>query len=179
MNDPEFLPDYLPNVAPRYGLKQLPQSFAQGEDGLIKVELSFNDGPLKLDEWSLTALVKKNVHAANILWQVDFGQHFYYEAEHKRYVVVLPAAASSLFLPGTYHLTVKGKQKTGTGVKVDRTVTLATVLFEITLDAASPNPKLSAETVTEVAFDPETGIYRITRSTVEPTVPKFVDISQS
>lgn len=179
MNDPEQLPDYLPNVAPRYGLKQLPQSFAQGEDGLINFELSFDDKPLKLDEWTLTAMVKKNVHAANVLWQVDFGQHFYYDSGHKIYTMVLPSVASSLFLPGTYHLTVKGKQKTGTGGKVDRTVTLATLMFEIILDAASPNPKLSAETVTEVAFDPETGIYRITRSTVEPTVPKYVDISSS
>ena len=179
MNDPEYLPDYLPGVAPRYGLKQLPQSFAQGEDGLVNFELSFNDKPLKLEDWTLKAMVKKNVHAANILWQVDFGQHFYYDAGHGIYTMVLPSAASSLFLPGTYHLSVKGKQKTGTGGHVDRTVTLATTLFEITLDAASPNPKLSAETVTEVAYDPETGIYKITRTTVEGTVPKYVDISST
>lgn len=165
------LVDYLPGLPKQYGIKQPAPVALQGED----VVLTF---PLKqvIDTklWTnFECHVKKNNYASNTLWLVKPGSGLTVTSGEFR--MVMPTAVSSLFLPGTYHVVLVGRQKPGEGSPLDRTTVLGESMFEIQLSAGSPCPKLSGDVTVAIETDPDTGQVTITRTGVEPTVPLNAD----
>lgn len=174
----EELPEYLPGMPAQYGLKQMNESFGQGESIILDFNLQFKDVPVRPNDWNLEAIIKKNTYANNILWSAKIGKYMF-EKRPGLYYVVMPADVSALFLPGTYHCSIKGKQKVATGDPFDQTVSLKDFTFQIELKAMSPNPDLHGETTYETFYDYDTGVYTVRRTSVEPTHPNPVDITQS
>jgi len=165
------LVDYLPRLPRQYGIKQPAVVALQGED----VVLTF---PLKqrIDTklWTnYECHVKKNNYASNTLWLVKPGSGL--TVTSSEFQMVMPTAVSSLFLPGTYHIVLVGRQRLGEGNPIDRITVLGESMFELQLSAASPSPKLSGDVTVAVERDPNTGQITIIRTGVEPTVPLNAD----
>jgi hypothetical protein len=172
------LPNYLPNIPAMYGIKQPAPEYSQGNDVVLEFELYFNGVPIiDLSGWKLEAFVKKSLKAQNILWKAELNYHFYQKDKRTNvFCVRIPADASSFFLPGDYYLSVVGTQRIGTGDLFDRKVTLHNAMFELVLDASSPNPRLSNSGVTAVIFDPLERKYTVTIEGTEPTEPDPVSL---
>lgn len=174
MNRPDIkdLPNYLPGIPRQYGLKQPSPKFSQGEDIVIRLNPLYEGKAIEDDKWALQAFIKKGPKAVNILWTGK--EHAGLFKDDKGWYIHLPSDASSYFLPGTYHLVVKGRQLIGTEFPVLQNFELQYTFFEIVITPSSPNPKLRAETIIETTYDPETGIWTIKRTSVEPTEPDAI-----
>jgi hypothetical protein len=170
----------LDGTLQQQGIKQATVQFSQGSDVNFAFYVGYNGAPVTSDKWDLEVIVKKNVHAQNILWKAHLHSGLYVkDGIPGFYYIILPAEATATFLPGTYFVEVRGKQKIGKGEPMkDLTVPLANYTFGIELTAGSPNPKLRPHSESEVSVDPATGITISRKTSVEPTVPDPVDTTQ-
>jgi len=160
------------------GIKQLSAAYAQGEDMVMNVMLFLDGQPVDESKYILDVLVKKNVYANNVLWHGKLGEGLQGHLNNVPgyFQIWMPAAITSLFLPGTYFMDIKAQEKTGQGQYAkDRTFPLFSVLFNITLSAMSPHPKLRPEMLVETVYNIETGEFTYTLQSVEPTMPLGTD----
>lgn len=178
MNDLNDLPNYIPGIPPLYGLKQPSPEYTQGNDLVLEFDLEFEGKPLSdVTNWWLTGYVKKSLKAVNILWQAEYGTYLYKkEGTTNRYCLRIPRVVTALFLPGSYYFAIRGTQKPATGIPRDLQITLHKGMFQIDLDASSPNPKLANFIITSVSVDwlKEEGFVTITTQSTEPTEPENV-----
>ena len=166
------LPNYLPGIPPMYGVKQLAPEASQGEDIIVPVELTLDGEPLlDVTGWILEAFVKKSLKAIGILWKGELGNGIEHKAENLYYFRI-PHSVSALFLPGSYYYAVRGTQKPATGVGFDRMANLAQGMLNVALSASSPNPKLEAETMEVVYYDPASGRTIVRAQYTELTEPQ-------
>lgn len=179
--DSNYTDKLLDGTQEQTGFKQLTPAFSQGTDVDLRFTLQYNGKPISITDWDLKAIVKKNVYAVNILWLAPLGTGLYNQEDNLGvFRLIMPAEISSLFLPGTYFLEVRGKQKVGKlDSHKDLTVTLMTAAFSIELSPGSPNPTLHATSNREVSFNPETGYTLTTYTNVEPTMPAPVDTTKA
>lgn len=164
------------------GAYQLSPVFFQGEDVILSGYTTFEGKPVLPEDWNLTAIIKKNKYASNILWSgtINDGLTPRYNQVDGYYQVWMPASVSSLFLPGTYTVVIQGTQKTGVSEEArEITIHFWNREFNIELSAGSPNPQLAPATSVEIIKDPSTGTTTITTTSVEPTVPKSVPTTQA
>lgn len=173
----------IPGYPENRGLLQASPMFSQGEDILIAFYLSVDNVPVTDENYDLELIIKKSPFAGNILWKGLLNSGLYRQQLNGwipgYYYMLMPASASSLFLPGTYYLDVKAKEKLGTGKETrDLTFVVLSATFNIQLSAASPNPKLKASSVIESVFDPEDRTRTYTITSVEETMPDSTDITK-
>lgn len=167
------LPNYLPGIPPMYGVKQPAPEFSQGNDVVVDFELWFNGEPLiDTAHWKLEVFVKKSLKANTVLWKAENGYHLYQQDKRSNlFFFRIPADITATFLPGNYFFAVVGTQHVGSAVPFDRKATLYNAMFELTLDAASPFPKLSNSAVTALYFDPTDRTYTTVVEHTENTEP--------
>lgn len=177
--DAYYTEQMLDGITPFTGYKQPSPSFNQGEDIGLSFFVNYEGKPLNKLDWNLRGVIKKSVHAENVLWQaIPEVSLFEKESTPGYYYFVMPGAISGQFLPGIYFFDLLGTQKVGHGPDhLDRTRVLLSATFNIELSASSPNPKLKNTSVTEVNFDPGSLQVTYKRTTVENTGPDGVDIS--
>lgn len=121
----------------------LPPAFDQGEDVLLEVHLRFNDVVISVEDWDLTAIVKKNKYAECTLWTGILNNGIYPGKDKAVgcYDIIVPSSVTSEFKMGTYWMDIKGQQKIGKGNGVrDLLIVLLTQPFTIDYSPASPNP---------------------------------------
>lgn len=173
----------IPGYPQNTGLLQESPTFGQGEDVLLGLSLRIDGQPVDETEYDLEVIVKKSTYASNILWKglLNFGLYRRLIDEAwtpGSYYMLMPAAVSGLFLPGTYYVDVKATQKPGSGnLTKDLTLFILSSTFNIVLSAASPNPKLTPSSGVETVLDPEDRTITLTWSSVEPTLPQSTDIT--
>lgn len=172
------LPEYLNGIPAQYGLKQPNVVGYQGFTLSLYGTLKVNSRLINPANWIIEGVVKKNLGAECVLLQIKPGNNLILSPEPLlgHYRLIIPATSTAEFIPGTYWVGIKGKQRTGTGNVIDSTELLDQQLFEIQLAANSPNPRLTSETTTVTTYDPETGIYTVTTTKTEPTLPPSVNI---
>ena len=158
------------------GVRSRSPKYYQGEDIKLAFYLDYNGVPVSEDKYIIEVFVKKSQSANNVLWKAVIGNGLYRKGKEGDFYILLPASASSKFLPGVYYLDVKITEKIGEGDDVkDLSLVLLSTTFTLELGASSPNPKLAANKVEETSYDPSTGITTIKITTVEPTLPKHTD----
>lgn len=176
--DTYYTEQTLNGIEPKTGIKRQSPTFNQGEDVLISFYLNYQGAPVVTDDWRLDVVVKKSPAAKNVLWHGIMNFGLYKTESPGFYKMVIPAPITSLFLPGTYYMDVKGIQKFNKGHEArDLTRYLLSTTFNLRLTAASPNPTLRPMSAIEFVVDPETGDTTIKITTVEPTLPESTDIS--
>ncbi len=155
------------------GIKQPAPQFYQGEDIQLQFYLNYNGAPVISDKYVVDIIVKKSTAAQNVLWKATLGNGLY-ELTPKvpgYYYISMPAAISSLFLPGTYYITARLKEVVGQNKgPSDLTIFMLNMPFNIELSSASPNPKLAPTSSSETTFDIEDG-YTTTITHTEYTLP--------
>ena len=160
------------------GIYQLSPTFYQGEDVIINFYLQIDGAPVTLDHWDVSLIVKKSNFANNILWSAFPGNGLIPRVGGKDgyFEMIMPAAISSLFLPGSYYMALKTVENPGTGNPKDRTIVPLQAYFNLELSAASPNPKLRATVTTELIYDIYAGTLTTQTTSVEPTLPIAANI---
>jgi len=179
LKDTYYTDKYLDGNISQTGIKQESPKFFQGEDIRLSFYLNYNGVPVSEQKYIIEAIVKKSPIAKNILWKGVLGNGLYKTDVNGNFYILMPAAASALFLPGAYYFDAKIMEKVGSGNDVkDLTVVVLSDMFNIELSAASPNPGLRPSKSEESSYDPETGITTVTITSVEPTLPLGTDITK-
>lgn len=159
LSDVYYTTQNLDGVPEPEGHASAPE-FYQGEDIILDVYFNIEQKPVTVDEWELTAVVKKNKYAINVLFEAQMNNGIYKNSVPGYYKIIIPAEDTARFLAGTYWLVISGKEKNGDGIK-DREFVLSNSPFIIKDSAASPYP---AQT--------------LNRAGTERTYPPAIDISR-
>lgn len=135
-------------------------SFSQGEDVIMQFMVCYNGSPVT-DGDKLSFVVKKSIHAVNVLWVAKLNEGLYsVPSADGYYKVILPSEITRNFLAGIYTYDIVYREAPGenAGPK-DLDIVLNKGYFSIEYTASSPYP-LS-----------ESPLPTLDRENVEPTVP--------
>jgi len=140
----DYYTDYpLEGTPTQEGQYQPSPEYAQGNDIVMQMLLSYEDVPVDDTQWKLEVFVKRSVSANLIDVYATLNQGLFSESRRGLYTFIIPAATTSSLEPGLYFLTVRGTQKIGTGKMKDVAVDLLSSSFNIVLTASSPYPTIA------------------------------------
>lgn len=117
--------------------KAVPIDFYQGEDIIMDVYLSFDEQPVKTDEWEIKGVVKKNRYANLQLWTAELDNGLYKLEAPGMFRFLISSEITARFVPGTYWLTVTITNTNGDDIK-DLTFIVVNQPFSVNASAGSP-----------------------------------------
>ena len=158
-----------------YGMKQPAPIGYQGCDILGNVTLYYDGKPIDPEAWDLKVVVKRSLKELTPMWCGDMKLGLYtVDATNGLYRFRIPADISKDFPPGAYFYTVIGYQHVGTepfAIKAN----LASGMFDLDLDATSPNPQLPLLTTNNLIIDNSMALLVMTTA-LERTEPEILEV---
>jgi hypothetical protein len=142
-----------------------PSTYSQGEDVVLDAMLYYKGEPVIEEKYNITAVVKSDPHALNAIWTGIVDNGIYKGGKSGIYEIWIPSANTSKMFAGSYYLDIVLKEPVGTGMgPKDRTIFVASYIFNIAYSSASPNPESA-----------DVGDNQLNRSTLKPSWPPVAD----
>ena len=135
----------------------VPIDFYQGEDIVFEIFLNYHDCPVVPEQWVITAKIKKNKYAQTVLWTGTLNSGVYKTDIPGFYKIIFPSEATSLFVAGTYWLSISVKESKSKDYK-DLQFVIVEQPFSINYSVSSPYPgQVLDTTAVERTSPPATG----------------------